>query len=248
MKRMRVVSMVPSWTETLLEAGIDVVGRTRFCVHPAERVKAIPVLGGTKSWDLEKLRELAPDVVLLDREENPVDMAEASPFQVLDTHVESLQSLASELDRMGAFFKNDVLKTWARELGEILEKPRRPNFLPPPGVRGILGEPSAASSARAVTYLIWKDPWMAVNRGTFIASLLEFLGAEIAPLPEGKYPRVEESALRRGDSILLFSSEPFPFEKKRHEVEATGLSGYLVDGEAYGWFGVRALRFLKAIF
>lgn len=240
--------MVPSWTETLLEAGIDVVGRTRFCVHPRERVKAIPVLGGTKSWDLEKLRELSPDIVLLDREENPREMAEQSPFPVLDTHVDSLKSLASELDRLGESFSNESLKSWARELREILAKPPRSKFLPPPGVRGILGDPSPVPAARAVTYLIWRDPWMAAGRGTFIASLLEFLGAEIGALPKGKYPRLDDASLRSSSSILLFSSEPYPFEKKRDEIEALGLNGYLVDGEAYGWFGIRALRFLQSVF
>ena len=83
------------------------MGRTRFCVHPRERVKAIPVVGGTKTWDLEKLRELAPDVVLLDRGENPRSMVDESPSPVRDTHVDSLESLAAEMDRLGTFFKND---------------------------------------------------------------------------------------------------------------------------------------------
>lgn len=240
---MRVVSMVPSWTETLLEAGVDVVGRTRFCIHPADIVKGVPVVGGTKSWDLEKVRALAPDVVLLDREENPRELAAECPVPYVDTHVSSLETLASELDRLAALFGNERLADFARELRAVLGRPRRSRFLPPPGLQGLLGDLPAANT-NDVVYLIWKDPWMAAGRGTFIASVLEFLGARLAPLPEGKYPRVGDDVLRSG-AILLFSSEPYPFEKKRRDLEATGLGGFLVDGEGYSWFGIRAINFLK---
>src|SRR5437868_6660844 len=98
---MRVVSFVPSWTETLLSSGVEVVGRTRFCIHPHEKVAAIPVVGGTKDWNLEKLRALKPDLLLLDQEENPKFMAEQSEFPFHATHIESVQSVAGALRAMG---------------------------------------------------------------------------------------------------------------------------------------------------
>ena len=96
MSNLRVISMVPSWTETLLYAGIQVVGRTRYCIHPADKVAQIPIVGGTKDikWDL--VQDLQADLVLLDREENPLEMAESSPIPFLATHVSSLRELARE--------------------------------------------------------------------------------------------------------------------------------------------------------
>lgn len=82
---MRVVSMVPSWTETLLEAGRDaadfeLVGRTRYCVHPADLAASITAVGGTKEINWDRVSELKPDLVIFDREENPKSMADRSPY------------------------------------------------------------------------------------------------------------------------------------------------------------------------
>ena len=90
---MRIVSMVPSWTETLLKAGVNVVGRTRYCIHPPKLITNIPIVGGTKdvSWDL--VEDLKPDLVLLDQEENPLEMAEECPVPYFATHVNSIESL-----------------------------------------------------------------------------------------------------------------------------------------------------------
>jgi len=96
---MRVVSMVPSWTETLLECGCEVVGRTRFCIHP-ERVRDIPIVGGTKSIDWDKVGALNADLLLLDREENTRSMSVESPIEVFATHVTSVDDLAPELERL----------------------------------------------------------------------------------------------------------------------------------------------------
>lgn len=233
--------MVPSWTETLLEAGIHVVGRTRFCVHPSERVRDIPVVGGTKDWDLEKLRDLAPDLVLLDREENPLSMAEACPFPVFDTHVDSLDALALEFARLGERFENEVLRRWSLDLHELLLHPPPVDWSTPPGLLESLPEKSADGAP--LVYVIWKNPWMAVGPGTYIDSVLRFLGARMAPLPDGKYPEIQISS--EDARHYLFSSEPFPFAKKKELL--AGLPGHIVDGESYSWFGVRGLRFLQSL-
>lgn len=240
---MRVVSMVPSWTETLLRANIDVVGRTRFCIHPPQKITNIPIVGGTKevSWDL--VLDLKPDLVLLDQEENPLEMAEECPVPYLATHVSSLESLQKELVRLGEHFHNPPLLEWAVDCLDILEAPTPVwNFEKVPGFLEWVRPPSR--KYENVAYMIWKKPWMSVSRETYIGSVLEKLGARVQTFPEGeKYPVVELEDL--GESFFLFSSEPFPFQKKMMELKALGVAGAVVDGECYSWFGIRSIEFLR---
>jgi hypothetical protein len=241
---MRIVSMVPSWTETLLRAGIPVVGRTRYCIHPVELVRDIPVVGGTKEvqWDL--VQDLEADLVLLDKEENPLEMAEECPLEYLATHVHSLESLHFELERLSQFFKNDMLKMWAQQLQGILE--RGPLHWEEESIPGLLewSISPLPPGPRPVLYVIWRKPWMAVSGETFIGSMLKQLGAEVAILPEDeKYPVIEIENYR--EALILFPSEPYPFHKKIEELRQEGLVGAIVNGESYSWFGVRSLEFLR---
>ena len=72
----KVVSLVPSWTETLIEANVNVIGRTRFCIYPAQKVKDIAVVGGTKSVNIDQLSRLQPDFIVVDQQENTREMAD----------------------------------------------------------------------------------------------------------------------------------------------------------------------------
>lgn len=236
--------MVPSWTETLLRAGIPVVGRTRFCIHPAEAVKTIPVVGGTKEVKWEIVQDLKPDLILLDREENPLEMAEESPFPYLATHVHSLASLQFELQRLGTEFQNEQLTRWSLQLQELLDRgPLRWSEESIPGMLQWVTSPMRAG-ARPVIYVIWKKPWMAVGRSTFIGSVLSQLGAEVVRfLDDEKYPVIEIEDFK--EALILYSSEPYPFHKKVDELRKEKLSGAIVDGECYSWFGIRCLEFLK---
>lgn len=239
---MRVVCLVPSWPETLIEAGVDVCGRTRFCIHPKESVTSIPIVGGTKEVDWEKIKNLRPDLIILDQEENPKQFSEKSAFPWLATHVTDLESARNEMFRLGEVLKNKQLQTWADEWDQLLSQPCGPwNPDQVPGeIEKIHGQ---RASSHRILYVIWKNPWMVVNHKTFIASVLEFLGADLAEIPNEKnYPEVDEDFLKKYQ--LLFSSEPFPFHKKENELRASGLSGHIVDGESYSWFGIRSLRFI----
>lgn len=242
---MRIISMVPSWTETLLKAGVHVVGRTRFCVHPPKLITNIPIVGGTKdvSWDL--VVDLKPDLVLLDKEENPMDMAEECPLLHLTTHVSSLETLHHELIRLGDYFHNHKLKEMATLCSRIINAPT-PEWDQQkiPGFVEWVKMPSKKYS-KAV-YLIWKKPWMTVSRETYIGSVLEKLGAELMPFHEGdKYPIIEIEDCEK--VLCLFSTEPFPFHKKIAELKELGLEGAIVNGESYSWFGIRSLEFLKEV-
>lgn len=240
---MRVVSMVPSWTETLLRANVNVVGRTRFCIHPPQKITNIPIVGGTKevSWDL--VMDLKPDLVLLDQEENPLEMAEECPVPYLATHVSSVETLQKELARLGEHFENADLMELSVQCLDVLEAPK-PNwdFNKIPAFQEWVRPPSRPYDN--VAYMIWKKPWMSVSRETYIGSVLEKLGARLVSFPDGdKYPVIEIEDLY--DSFFLFSSEPFPFQKKIAELKSLDLEGAIVDGESYSWFGVRSIEFLR---
>ena len=241
---MRVVSMVPSWTETLLRAGVNVVGRTRYCVHPPQKITNVPIVGGTKdiSWDL--VMDLKPDFVILDKEENPRDMADECPVPVLTTHVASLSSLQLELARLGEIFENPALLEMSIDCLDIIEAsaPVWDNKRVP-GMLDWVRTPTKSYSE--VMYVIWKKPWMCVSRETYIGSVLEKLGAKVVEFPEGDhYPVIELEEYR--DKFILFSSEPYPFHKKIAELRELGVEGAVVNGESYSWFGARSIDFLKA--
>jgi hypothetical protein len=102
------------------------------------------------------------------------------------------------------------------------------------------------------TYLIWRDPWMAIGAGTFIASMLSAVGLPGDQLctgdsPSGnpRYPVIEPASLPPG-TVLLASSEPYPFHRKRESLLGLERPAAIVDGEAFSWFGVRSLAFLEA--
>lgn len=241
---MRVVSMVPSWTETLLRAGVNVVGRTRFCIHPPQKITNIPIVGGTKdvSWDL--VVDLKPDLVVLDQEENPFEMAEECPLPFLATHVSSLSSLQKELEKLGDTFQNPTLIEWSACCLDIVEAPV-PTWNPQkiPGFVEWVKKPSRPYTD--VVYLIWKKPWMSVSRQTYIGSVLEKLGARVHDFAEDdKYPVIEIEDFK--ESLFLFSSEPFPFHKKISELQDLNLEGAVVNGESYSWFGIRSIEFLAS--
>ena len=256
---MKIVSMVPSWTETLLECGIEVVGRTRFCIHPQERVKAIPVVGGTKDVDWDKVRASGADLLLLDREENPKSFADEAPMPVLATHVTRVHDLPREIEKIVSATSSarlrELAERWravatpAREMKSWSEFPAVIQWLKKPedGVH-----PLRESS---FCYVIWRKPWMCVRQDTFIASMLEASGVTARCWPPAvggesaaaaKYPQFSLEDLPE-NCVLLFSSEPYPFHRKAKELLEIPFPAAIVDGESFSWFGLRSLRFLERL-
>ena len=257
---MRVISMVPSWTETLLACGFDVVGRTRYCIHPDPKIKAIPIVGGTKNVDWKKVSSCQADLLLLDKEENPESMAKESPLAYFATHVSGIGGIHSEIEAMAdrlakagepAVRLRDLARRWAE-----IEKAaplRLKSWEELPGVEDWIRKPDSVPAR--VAYVIWREPWMAAAPGTFIASVLAKLGlptASVFPFVEGatpqaRYPSFELKDVPE-DTVFLFSSEPFPFRKKRAELAALSRPAAIVDGECFSWFGLRSLEFLEKVF
>lgn len=239
----RVVSMVPSWTETLLWAGVEVVGRTRFCIHPSEMVGSIPKVGGTKDWNLAKVRALQPDLLILDREENPLEMSLHPELPFWAGHIVGIESLPAALSELSVLLDSELLESLAARWGRIADStPELVRVEDLPGVLEWGRRP--IEPVGSVVYVIWKDPWMAVGPETFIASVLSQLGLKLYPFQQ-KYPRIDLGELP-ADTLLLFSSEPFPFLRKREGLDELGFPYAFVDGECFSWFGVRSLEFLES--
>lgn len=258
---MRIISFVPSLTETLIYAEANVVGRTRFCIHPSDKVKLIPIVGGTKDFDIQKINELNPDIILLDKEENTIEHDLQLNFPKLITHVIDLKSLMQELIKISEVIENKKIYELAMRLGRVLKMgpdSKKVNDLISKNFIRINRVDSKDSDIAldlekvfqninsgflALDYVIWKSPWMVVNKNTFIGSVIHWFGWKIKERDtDMRYITLSEL---NSESVYLFSSEPYPFHKKISEIQAEGLSGFVVNGESFSWYGVRTIQFLE---
>jgi ABC-type Fe3+-hydroxamate transport system substrate-binding protein len=236
---MRVVSLVPSLTATLFDLGLDsseVVGRTPWCIYPKDGVKDVMVVGGTKTPNLGKIRGLNPDLILMDKEENPLEVYNTlaqEGFKIFVSEVESPSDVPSML----------------RELGNAIGKPNEGEKL------AIACEKSLTETARVKTGLktiplIWYKPLMAVSPNKYAGSILTHVGFEVVDTePDGNgYPEVTiDDFLSFEIQLILLTSEPHEFTKKEGEsialmIESAGGKRpmmELIDGEDLTWFGSR---------
>lgn len=244
--KLKVVSMVPSWTETLLECGVNVIGRTRFCVHPMDIVEHIPVVGGTKDILWDKVKGLEADLILLDKEENPLEFAEQSPLPYYATHVQGIKDVSVELLKLSERFENQKLFNLA---GRWQALDQCPSFEVKdldkfPGLVQWIKKPTRR--IQKIHYVIWKNPWMVVSKETFVGSMLQKLGiGKYLDNFDEKYPEINLENDDPETTLLMFSTEPYPFQKKVPELAKLPYPSLLVNGEFFSWFGIRSLVFLE---
>lgn len=243
---MRVISLVPSLTETLIDCGVDVVGRTRFCIHPEHTVEDIAVVGGTKDVNWTLCQALEPDLVVLDREENTLPMAESCPYPWHATHITSVNTVGAEFEKLAGVVKSDTLAQLGTDWQTLASMPDL-DFRGWQSIPAVLDQVGNKTSGfKRIEYMIWRKPWMAVGPQTFIASVLKKTGFGPYLTEHSKpYPELEASTLPDPDTFYLFSSEPFPFGRHVDALTEAGFNGVLVDGEFYSWFGSRSYRLLK---
>ncbi len=226
----RIISLVPSQTELLYDLGLEdeVVGITKFCVHPEKWFRNKTRIGGTKKLNIDKIKELQPDLIIANKEEN-----ERAQIEELATHfpvwISDIKTLA-ETQQM------------IHMLGEVVDKGDETKQLLSDIDTGFAGLQKATSHKR-VAYFIWRDPWMSIGGDTFISSMIANIGWENVLQHEGRYPTVTLEDLKNyNPDIVLLSSEPFPFKEKHiEEVKAVlpGVEVLLVDGEMFSWYGSR---------
>ena len=139
------------------------------------------------------------------------------------------------------------LNEFAARFDKILQHPRSPCAAPEiPAVVEWLRPIRQSQAIDKVVYIIWKDPWMAVSQQTFIGSMLEtFIGPNKVLKTEAPYPQFAFENLNEESTLLLFSTEPFPFARKKAVLRKLRFASAIVDGEKWSWFGIRSLRFLE---
>lgn len=241
----RIVSLVPSHTETLHDLGLAdrVVGRTRFCIHPAPWVDGIPAVGGTKDAKLERILELRPDLVVCDKDENPKALVEA--LQAAGVPV-----LWSEIDSVGD------AAGFIEELGTACGVPEAARIAAESTLRTLLEvRPSPALGPVPVFCPIWHNPWMTFDRTAYPSAMLEAVGLRnvFAEHAGDKYFQVEaREVAASGAQWTLLPTEPFPFHRKKVPTSDLGACGApqrvkVIDGEALTWFGTRTQRGLREL-
>lgn len=247
---MRVVCMVPSWTETLIACGVNVVGRTRYCIHPANLVADIAIVGGTKDVQWDKVSALAPDLVIFDKEENTREMAEHCPFPYFATHLSSVQQMPRALRLLAQQLNNQDLISLAARFQAVLGNPTpiQPTALPLLEHKDAVPH-SVLNDERPWLYLIWRKPYMTIGRHTYIFSVFAHLGlADKLIGLEPNYPVLGIEEIQQLNPVLLCSTEPYPFAKQlattQQELQQPAV---LIDGEPMCWYGIRCLRYLESV-
>ncbi len=229
----RVVSLVPSITETLLTWDISPVACTRFCEQP----KLVQV-GGTKNPDVAAIVALEPDLVVMEREENRMEDYQALSkhniaIEVL--HVTSLEDVQTEMtrlaDRLGEEFDTSISSAVTAPDAQLANSSR------------------LTPTALTAFVPIWRKPWMTINRSTYAVSLLNALGVRtaFADHPQ-RYPAVsEDDIFATSFDLVLAPTEPYPFAE-RHLAELQQFApSHLIDGQDLFWWGARTPAALERL-
>lgn len=227
---MKIISLVPSITEALFDFGLDdaqIIGRTKFCIHPKEKVKSVPKIGGTKNIDVSKILELKPDLIIANKEENDEQQVKElmKYFDVWVTDITTVEDNISFLNELGKRLNKIEIAT------EFIQK-----------IEEIFSGLNSDKKLKAV-YLIWKNPYMTIGGDTFINDVLKKIGIKNVFEKQMRYPEISLDEMKNADIIFL-SSEPYPFKEKHlTEIEeVTGTKTIRVDGEAFSWYGTQLAK------
>lgn len=228
----RIISLVPSQSELLWDLGLrdELIGITKFCIHPNEMFKFKDRVGGTKTLDIQKIRSLKPDLIIGNKEEN--EYAQIKELQ------NEFPVWMSDIYNLNNAYK------MISDIGELVNKKNEATRL----VSNIQKSFSVIKKYnKTVLYLIWKNPFMAAGNSTFIGDVLNQMGL-INSLKNSdlRYPELTMDEIKNLNPDFIFlSSEPFPF-KEIHINELKQLvpnaTVKLVDGELFSWYGSRLLK------
>lgn len=229
----RIVSLVPSQTELLCDLGLQdrLYGVTKFCIHPEEIVRNKTKVGGTKNFQIEAIKVLNPDLIIANKEENDEELI-LKLKQHFPVWISDVRNL-------------DDCKRMIAELGELVNKKEEADFILQKIEEGF-AKFSLPKRKPRVAYMIWRKPYMSVNRDTFIHDMLERNGMmNVFAERDKRYPEIsEEDLLAAEPELVLLSSEPYPFQEKHfEEIEKLlpNASVVLADGEMFSWYGSRMM-------
>ncbi len=228
----RIISLVPSLTELLIDLGLKeyMAGRTKFCVHPEGEVESIEIIGGTKNPDIEHITSLNPDFILANKEENKKKDIEKLSIAAttMVTEIDSVSDALIAIHEIGQLFERET------EATNIIEQINKTMDAKPetPPLRTI--------------YLIWKNPWMTVGKGTYIHDVMQSYHLQNLYGNQRRYPRTTlEEMQELNPEVVLLSTEPYPFKEENiNELRAffPDAKVELVNGEWFSWYGSRMYR------
>lgn len=233
----RIISLVPSQTELLYDLGLEesIVGITKFCVHPFHFKSTKQIIGGTKNIKIDKIKQLNPDIILCNKEENTPEIVKACQ-DICQVHVSDIVTIQDCLDLIndyGVMFKK---RTNAQRILDKIQFHLN-NF------KAFIEDEKVIK----VAYFIWREPWMVAANNTFINHLLQLNKYNNIYANLERYPEVELKKIRlEGDPEVVFlSSEPYPF-KDEHAFEIGRKTHHaktvFVDGEYFSWYGSRLIK------
>jgi ABC-type Fe3+-hydroxamate transport system substrate-binding protein len=232
----RIVSLVPSQTELLADLGLDneVVGITKFCVHPNEWFRNKTRIGGTKDVKTDHVAALSPDLIIANKEENVKEQVEALQeiAPVWTSDIQTLEQACEMIKQIGAITQKE------EEAAAIIQQTEQ-RF-------DQLYQQTKKTSTKSCVYLIWKDPYMTIGADTFIHDILTRCGLHNLFGASKRYPETTVEALQLlSPELLLLSSEPYPFADKHIEALQAVLPNTqiaMVDGEMFSWYGSRLMQ------
>ena len=225
----KIISLVPSQTELLFDLGLDkeVIGITKFCIHPDEWFRNKTRVGGTKQLNLELIRNLQPDLIIANKEENTQSQLELlmEEFTVWVSDIKTLDYAYVMIEQIGLITNHE------KESIEINSK-----------IAEEFSKLKNISTATA-SYFIWHEPMMSVGNDTFINHLMQHCGFTNVFSDLKRYPEITQDDLRKTNpEFILLSSEPFPFKEKHiahYKQICPEADILLVDGEMFSWYGSR---------
>ena len=238
----RIISIVPSQSELLFDLGLneEVIGITKFCIHPIEKFAVRTKVGGTKKLKIDTIRALNPDLIIGNKEENTRSEIELlmEEFPVWMSDITNLEDAVTTIDQIG------TLVNRAPEASYL-------NHLIQAGFADLQTLAVTKNINKTVAYLIWKDPYLTAGHDTFIDDILRKIGLTNV-ITQSRYPEIDLEALKSHNPQFIFlSSEPYPFKTKHIEEIQLAIPSakvMLVDGEMFSWYGSRLVKAINYLF
>ncbi|HXR83498.1 MAG TPA: helical backbone metal receptor [Hanamia sp.] len=235
-KYSRIISLVPSQTELLSYLGLEneVIGITKFCVHPESWFRNKTRAGGTKNINFKMIHQLSPDLIIANKEENVKEQVEelANDYDVWITDVNDLGDAIKMITDIGKLtVKTEKASELILKIEEGFENLKRSSFNKAPV---------------KTAYFIWKDPYMVAAGDTFINNMMGYCALENVFCQQKRYPEITLDEIKERDvELILLSTEPYPFKAKHCEEmqkRFPKIKIELADGEMFSWYGSRLLK------
>jgi iron complex transport system substrate-binding protein len=228
----RIISLVPAITETMYHLGLEdiIIGRTRFCIFPKDKVQRAINIGGTKDIKLDRIHDLKPELIIAEKEENTKEIVETleQHYPVFVFEVQNIRDVYRMINDLGS-----ITNRKEESIQMIKDIKNKLDNLP-------------NANGKRAAYVIWKKPYMVVGKDTYIQSTLEKMGF-INPFTSfnGRYPVITEEDFQKANLDYIFlATEPYPFKEKHLEEFQTLVSDakpMIIDGEMF-WYGAKMIQ------